>query len=205
MARNLAALMLVAATGSTAWAQDPVLDLSLLTSGPKEGETITVPMIPMPEFGLRAGYLKQRDADDGVWFGGVQVRVPLTEVFTVEGSIEFHSSEFNNGDIEVIQYPVQATLLLFPIPSAPAVSPYVLGGLGWYYTTVDFSGSLSGVSSDTESIFGAHLGFGARVRLGGTTTLSADLRYIFLEPDDDQLDNEEFDTIQLALALSFPF
>lgn len=205
MARNLAALMMVAAMGSAASAQDPVLDLSLLSGAPKAGETITLPGIPMPEFGLRAGYLKQRDADDGVWFGGLQVRVPLTEVITIEGSIEFHSSEFNDGDIEVIQYPVQATLLLFPLPSSTTISPYLLGGLGWYYTTVDFSGSLSGVDSETESIFGAHLGFGARVGLGGTMTLSADLRYIFLEPDDDQLDDEEFDTIQLALALSFPF
>jgi len=206
MRRNLAALVMVAAMGSAASAQDPVLDLSLLGGAPTAGETITLSkLIPMPEFGLRAGYLKQRDADDGTWFGGVQLRVPLTEVFTVEGSIEFHSSEFNDGDIEIIQYPVQATLLLFPMPSSTTISPYVLGGLGWYYTTVDFSGSLSGVDSETESIFGAHLGFGARVSLGGTTTLSADLRYIFLEPDDDQLEDEEFDTIQLALALSFPF
>jgi len=99
---------------------------------------------------------------------------------------------------------VQASLLVNLLPSAP-VCPYVLGGLGWYYTTIDFSGSLSGVDSETDSIFGAHLGFGARLSLGGTTTLSADLRYIFLEPDDDQLEDEEFDTIQLALALSFPF
>jgi len=203
MRRNLAALVMAAAMGSAASAQDPVLDLSLLSDAPKAGETITLPGVPMPEFGLRAGYLKQRDADDGVWFGGVQVRVPLTEVFTIEGSIEFHTSEFNDGDIEVIQYPVQASVLVFLLPSSP-VCPYVLGGLGWYYTTVDFSGSLDGVDSETDSTVGAHLGFGARFDLGGLTA-SADLRYLFIEPNEDALEDENFDSIQLVLSLSFPF
>ena len=54
-------------------------------------------------------------------------------------------------------------------------------------------------------MFGAHLGFGARFALGGTATASADLRYIFLEPDEDALNDEDFDTIQLVLSLSFPF
>lgn len=200
MARFLTALAMATAMGSVAWAQDVKFE------DPKLNFTGAESVAPKPfasEFGLRAGYIKPRDADDGTWFGGVQVRVPLTSVLAVEGSIEFHSSEFADGDIEVVQWPVQATLLVFLMPEAQ-VCPYLLGGLGWYYTTTDFSGSLSGVDSETESMVGAHLGFGARMALGGAT-LSADLRYIFLEPDDDNLDDEDFDTIQLALSLSFPF
>jgi hypothetical protein len=36
-------------------------------------------------------------------------------------------------------------------------------------------------------------------------TASADLRYLFLEPDEDALQDEDFDSIQLVLSLSFPF
>ena len=202
MSRILTAMALAVAMGTTAWAQEVQFrDPDLNFRGAEKTELI--PGAPGPEFGLRAGYIKPRDADDGTWFGGVQLRVPLTSVLAVEGSIEFHTSEFADGDIEVVQYPVQASLLVFLMPDAQ-VCPYILGGLGWYYTTTDFSGSLSGIDSETDSLVGAHLGFGARVMMGGAT-LSGDLRYIFLEPDDDNLDDEDFDTIQLVLSLSFPF
>lgn len=205
MARILGALILAVAMGSTAWAQEVRFE------EPKLAFTDTVPesldsapiLLGGPEFGLRAGYLKPRDADEGTWFGGVQLRAPFTSVLAIEGSIEVHSSEFSDGDIEIIQYPVQASLLVFLMPESP-VCPYVLGGLGWYYTTTEFSGSLDGIDSETESLFGAHLGVGARFSLGGATA-SADLRYIFLEPDEDALEDEDFDTIQIVLSLSFPF
>ena len=203
MTRILSAVMIAVAMGSTAWAQDVAFGdpiLGYAGSGPVE----TAPKSFGPEIGLRAGFISPRDADDGTWFGGLQVRVPLTPMFAIEGSIEFHSSDFADGEIEVVQYPVQATLLVFIMPDAP-VCPYVLGGLGWYYTTVDFSGSLSGVDSETDSMFGAHLGFGARFDLGGTASASADLRYIFVEPDNDALEDEDFEAIQLVLSLSFPF
>jgi outer membrane protein with beta-barrel domain len=204
MARNLAAVAMAMAMGSAAWAQDVKFSepqLNFMDAHPIEW----APKAPVPEFGLRAGYVKPRDADDGTWFGGVQARMPLTPMFALEGSIEFHTEEFADGDIEVVQYPVQATLLFFPLEGTMSVKPYLLAGLGWYYTTTDFSGSLSGLDSDTTSMFGAHIGFGAQFSLGGTATASADLRYIFLEPNDDNLDNEDFDTIQLVLSLSFPF
>ncbi|HZN62660.1 MAG TPA: outer membrane beta-barrel protein [Planctomycetota bacterium] len=203
MARNLAAAAMVVAMGSAAWAQDVTFtgepEVNFARAEPVEW----APLGLGPEFGIRAGYIKPRDADDGTWFGGVQLRVPLGPVLALEGSVEFHTSEFADGDIEVIQYPVQASLLVFLLPNSQ-VCPYVLGGLGWYYTTTDFSGSLDGLDSETDSLFGAHLGLGARLALGGLTT-SVDLRYIFLEPDEDALEDEDFDSIQIVLSLTFPF
>jgi len=206
MSRNLAAGLLVLAMGSAAWAQEEVSlsrDPALTFMG--GGEVEFIPKIPLPELGLRVGYLKERDADKGTWFAGVQIRYPLTDMFTLEGSIEFHTSDFADGEIEVITYPVQASVLIFPLPKTPMIAPYVVAGLGWYYTTVDFSGSLSAFDSQTESMFGAHIGFGAKMSLGGASTVSADLRYIFLEPNSDELKDEQFDTIQLVLSISFPF
>lgn len=202
MTRNLAMVAVILAAAPAAWAQDVQFrDPVVLFTGSESASVISPPL-----FGLRAGYIKSRDADDGTWFGGVQARVPITPLLTIEGSIEVHTSEFADGDIEIVQYPVQASLLVnLPLGTGTSVTPYGLVGLGWYYTTTDFSGSLSGVDSDTTSMFGAHLGFGAQIALGGAASVSADLRYIFLEPNDDALEDEDFDTIQVVLSLNFPF
>src|SRR5262245_53341873 len=208
MVRNVAAAVLVLALGSAAWAQDDLAKYATLDdpqvlytdSGSIEPAS---GLVPVPEFGLRAGYIKPRDADDGTWFGGFQVRVPLGASFAIEGSIEFHTSDFASGDIETVQYPVQASLLWYILPDAP-VCPYVLGGLGWYYTRVSFSGALGSADDEVDSTFGAHLGVGARVNLGGST-LSVDLRYLFIEPNEDALQDEEFDSVELVIAISFPF
>ena len=157
------------------------------------------------EWGLRLGYLKARDADEGTLMGGIQVRFPLGGgMFAIEGSIDVHASDYEDGDIEIIQWPVQVSLLWFILPKAK-ITPYVLGGLGWYYTTVDFTGSLEGIDSETDSMFGAHLGLGARLSLGQSMSLSGDLRYIFLEPNEDALDEEDFDTVEFVVSLGFSF
>jgi outer membrane protein W len=125
-------------------------------------------------------------------------------MFAIEGSIDFHASDYEDGDIEVIQWPVQVSALWFILPKAK-ITPYVLGGLGWYYTTIDFSGSLDGLSGETDSMFGAHLGIGARLLIGQSMSLSGDLRYIFLEPNEDALEDENFDTLQFTVSLGFGF
>jgi len=204
MNRCLMTMAFAAAMGSAAWAQEITPHhptIGFIDAGPVEA----APKPLSPEFGIRAGYFKVRDADDGAWFGGVQVRVPLSEMFAVEGAIELHTSEFEDGEIEVVQYPLQASLLLFLLPQSGPISPYVLGGVGWYYTITDFSGSLSGVDGDTEHWFGGHLGAGARALLGRSLSASADVRYIFLEPDGHNLEDENFDTFQISLSLSFLF
>ena len=202
MQRLLLAAALVTGLASTARAQDfslydpAVMWEALETESGASSEALKEGGIA---FGLRAGYLTMKDADDGTWFGGIQVRIPLGDMFAVEGSIEYHSTEFEDGDIELIQWPVHATLLWFILPKSE-ICPYLLGGLSMWYSTVDFSGSLDGVDGETDSMFGAHLGGG--VRFG---PLSADLRYHFIEPNEDALEDEEFDSFQIVLSYSFGF
>jgi hypothetical protein len=202
MQRPLLSAVLVTGLATTAQAQDfSLYDPAVMTEA-LETES-GVPAGALKEggiaFGLRAGYLTMKDADDGTWFGGVQVRVPLGGMFAVEGAIEYHSTEFEDGDIELIQWPVHVTLLWFILPKSQ-ICPYLLGGLSMWYSTIDFSGSLDGVDGETDSMFGAHLGGG--VRFG---PLSADLRYHFIEPNEDALDEEEFDSFQIVLSYSFGF
>jgi opacity protein-like surface antigen len=148
-------------------------------------------------FGIRAGYLTMKDADEGTWFGGIQARFPVGDMFAIEGSIEYHSTDFEDGDIELIQWPVHATFLWFIMPKSQ-ICPYLLAGLSWWYSTVDFSGSLDGIDGETTNMFGAHLGGG--VKFG---PLSADLRYHFVEPNEDNLEDEEFDSFQIVLSYTF--
>lgn len=165
--------------------------------------------LPGPEFtlGLRAGYLRAKDADEGAWHGGVQARLFLIEHLAVEGSIEFHQSDFEDGDVVTTTYPVQVTGLVFPFPDWK-LRPYGLAGVGWYYTRVDFKGAFSALEDDTVYVVGVHAGGGADYRLGPTASLGADVRYIWL-------DDTEFDAVdvkgsdisywQLTASINFRF
>src|SRR5687768_6687027 len=94
-----------------------------------------------------AGYLKARDADRGTWFGGVNMRLRFARIFAIEGSITAHTDSFQDGDIDVVQYPVQVSALLFPIPDSP-IEPYGVFGAGWYYTRYEFEGALEGLDDE---------------------------------------------------------
>src|SRR5262245_48593165 len=146
--------------------------------------------------GPAGGYLNQKDADRGTWFGGAQARLHFGGMLAAEASITFHQNEYEDGDVTVTQYPLQLTAMLYIIPTGP-IRPYILGGVGWYYTRIDYSGVFSALSDHTEHIFGWHLGAGAELMLGARTSLDADVRYIFLDPDTDQVIRREFNYWQI--------
>lgn len=157
--------------------------------------------------GARAGYLSHRDAEEASWFGGVQARLFLNDWLALEGSVTFHQSEFLDDAVKVTQYPVQATVLLYPFREWQ-VQPYALGGAGWYYTRTTYHDSLSFLDSETDHTFGVHLGAGAELVLTPKMTVNADVRYVFMdEPgvDNSKLEDEEWDFWQITLGLNFGF
>jgi hypothetical protein len=87
--------------------------------------------------GPRVGYMKFFDADEGSWFGGGQVRAYIGTHFALEGSIEFHRDEIDDGMTTVTQYPIQVTGLIYPFKPAE-VRPYGLAGVGGHFTRVEF-------------------------------------------------------------------
>lgn len=154
-----------------------------------------------------AGYLKARDADRGTWFGGVNARFRFARILALEGSITAHTNSYQDGDIDVIQYPVQVSAILFPLPDSP-IEPYGLVGAGWYYTRVEFDGALDGLDDETDRAFGWHVGAGLQVELGRRFAIFADFRWVFMdEPgiDNGDLEDEEFDFGQVTLGASFSF
>jgi opacity protein-like surface antigen len=123
--------------------------------------------------GGRAMYFNPSDGEDN-WHGGAQARLHLGEIFAIEGSADYRKNDF--GDTTVHTYPVQATALMYLLPGK-RISPFVLGGAGWYYTSVDGPGGLS----DTQHRFGLHGGGGLQLMLNRHWSIDGTYRYVWLE------------------------
>jgi opacity protein-like surface antigen len=125
-------------------------------------------------FGGRAAYYKPKDADSGEWAGGAQVRFHFGPVFAVEGSADFRQQRFGGTVVDII--PVQASGLLYLLPGK-VVSPYVLGGVGWYYTHVKAG---SPFNDRTDHRFGPHAGAGLQAWFNKHWSIDGSYRYIWL-------------------------
>jgi opacity protein-like surface antigen len=115
--------------------------------------------------GPAGGTSGRRTPTAGTWFGGAQARLHFAQILAAEASITFHQNKYDDGDVSVTQYPVQLTAMLYVLPVGP-LRPYILGGVGWYYTRFDYSGVFAAVNDRTEHIFGWHFGAGAELMLG---------------------------------------
>lgn len=220
----MATLALLSSLATPAQSQD---GLALESRGPSALATLAYPDVAEPEalnvpvsmaaeplfdkedaaftIGPMGGYLKARSADRGTWFGGVQARFHFARFLAVEAAISFHQNNYEDGDVKVTQYPLQLTAFLYVIPTGP-FRPYILGGVGWYYTRVDYRDAFAVLYHDrTEHIFGEHLGAGAELMLGKTVSADIDIRYIFLNPSNDQVIHRDFNYWQATAGLNFWF
>ena len=144
-------------------------------------------------FGARFAWVT-RDADgdvdvdvDNLRFIGGQMRL-LSARFGVEVSLDHHSESFELLNQKVTEMPIQASLLMRL--GQGRVSPFLLGGPGWYRRKVEaIDGPGDGVST-TE--FGWHAGVGLEVRAGKHFGIHGDYRYTFLDFGDDDDDDEGF-------------
>jgi opacity protein-like surface antigen len=116
-------------------------------------------------------------------FTGGQLRAKLSPHSGIEVSLDRRVQDSVDFSHRVSDYPLQGSFLLFPIQST--VSPYVLGGLGWYTQTVeDLSGTHVVDSVNTHKI-GWHAGFGAELRVAKHAAAHADYRYTFIHFGDN--------------------
>jgi opacity protein-like surface antigen len=160
------------------------------------------------DFGIGpvGGYLKSKGADQGTWTAGLAARLRIIEYVGAEASVTFHENDHLDGNAIVSQIPVQLTAMAYPFPDW-TVQPYALLGVGWYFTRIDYVDALSGLDSETDSLFGVHVGAGANIDLG-LVNLFADIRYIFLDEagiDNSDLQDEEYDSWQVTFGVMFGF
>jgi opacity protein-like surface antigen len=114
-----------------------------------------------------------------VRFTGGHIRLHMSKRTAVELSLDSKTDTSTDSTVRTRDFPVQASLLLYPLKSA--LSPYLLGGGGWYTHRIEQLADKEVVSSATTREFGWHAGFGAQMRLGGHAGMHADYRYTFLD------------------------
>lgn len=125
--------------------------------------------------GPRASYCTPKDADSGQWAPGVQARVHLTPDLGLEASIDYLKNDF--GPLTTVKtIPLQGSLLAYINPGE-IVKPFVLGGVGWYYTMVDGPFGYS----NSASRFGLHAGLGLEIIMNKSLFLSGTYRHVWLK------------------------
>jgi opacity protein-like surface antigen len=123
--------------------------------------------------GGRAMYFDPEDGKNH-WFGGAQVRAHLGDIFAIEGSADYRKNDF--GDTTVHTYPVQVSALAYLLPGK-RISPFLLGGGGWYYTTIDGPNGFD----DTDNRFGLHAGGGLQFMMTERWSVDGSYRYVWTE------------------------
>ena len=135
------------------------------------------------DLGVRGGYQRIADADEGGFLGGAFVRTDWRGVLFFEGALLYNSEDGvddagNRVEVEFI--PVQLSVEVFFLRRDETFCPYILAGAGSYIVRT-VNEALD--DSDTDFDFGWHLGLGLDYVLTEKIFLEADLRYIWLDVD----------------------
>lgn len=154
--------------------------------------------------GGRAAFFRAQDGDSWSTYGGAQLRFYLAKVAALEGSADYRQETFPGTRVDV--FPVQASLLLYLIPGYK-ISPYILGGGGWYFTHVKGPNNFD----ETSNRFGPHAGAGLQVFLNKYWSIDGSYRYAWIEDvqsrEESNLLNKSFSgrghTITAALNFHF--
>lgn len=123
--------------------------------------------------GGRATYYDPKEGQSR-WFGGGQVRLYPSKYLAFEGSADYRRQDTAGSRIHT--YPVQVSALIYPLGHS-RLAPFLLGGGGWYYTTVKGPGNFD----DTQNRFGFHAGGGLQFFLSNRISIDSTYRYIWLE------------------------
>lgn len=104
----------------------------------------------------------------------------------LEVAMDFRSEVRGPLNERIREYPVQASLLLFPVRAR--LAPYLMGGVGWYSQNVTRFVAPTGEFEETEETtrkMGYHLGLGAELKLHRRVGIYGDLRYTKLGMSDE--------------------
>jgi opacity protein-like surface antigen len=125
---------------------------------------------------------------DSVRFVGGQIRLGGGRT-GFELSLDRHSETFEALNEKVVEMPIQASLLVRL--TTGTVSPYLLGGPGWYRRSVEPADGPDDLRVSTTD-FGWHAGGGLEIKFGRHVGLHGDYRYTFLDFGDDEEEDEGF-------------
>ncbi len=152
--------------------------------------------------GGRATYYDPQEGQSR-WFGGAQVRVNPFRYLSFEGSADYRQQETEGTKTHT--YPVQVSASIYPLGHT-RLAPFLLGGGGWYYTTVKGPGNFD----DTQNRFGVHAGGGLQFFISDHISIDSTYRYIWLEDiesRDQNIRDKSFDDNghMMTAGLNFDF
>jgi opacity protein-like surface antigen len=147
--------------------------------------------------GVRGGLYKSNDADNMLLYGGAQVRWKLFPAMSLEGTLDYRASESYPNNRKITSYPLLVSALFYLMPGA-SFSPYVLGGVGWYYSKIEDSSG-----SSTAYTPGFHVGAGLDIPLNPNIVFNADLRYFFLNYGDQKVKDLNANGYIISAGLTF--
>jgi opacity protein-like surface antigen len=154
---------------------------------------LLAPAVPVSAqgFGLgaRFAWVKQdTNVDvDSVRFTGLLLRA-MGSRSGFELAVDRHSESFDLLNQKVTETPIQASLVMRL--SQGSLTPYLLGGPGWYRSRVEPIDGPGASASTTE--FGWHAGIGVEALAGRHFGIHADYRYTFLHFGGDDQKDEGF-------------
>jgi hypothetical protein len=139
--------------------------------------------------GGRMAWVKSdADADvDAVRMFGGQVRL-LAPRLGIEVSLDRKTESSELLNTAITETPIQASLLLRL--GGGRVSPFLLGGPGWYRRSVEALDDPDTRVTTTE--FGWHAGIGLEILASRHFGIHGDYRYTFLDFDEDDDEDEGF-------------
>ncbi len=186
-----------------------VLALSIqpLQAEPVESETNESAQDQSRLFGgARVGYLEVQHVDTGSLNVGFIFGYTFTPVFALEGSIDYHTAEFDLAGRET--YAFQASAYLYPFDKLTHIQPYAVGGVGYYLSRYEFEPFLN-LDDERVGDGGFHAGFGVDVPLsqgsagGGGWRFTTDVRYLFTEKSESA--DIESDGVLVSLGFKAGF
>lgn len=130
--------------------------------------------------GARIGYGKSSGADGSEPSIGLYGRIDLPGPVNLELAADTWKEERSGGAVEAKYLPLQATALLYPLPSV-VVKPYLLGGAGIFLVRTAVT-EAPGLSRDRDAhLFSLHGGAGLEMPLAGVAGLMTEFRYYLCE------------------------
>ena len=172
------------------------------------------------EYGPHIAYTKSAGSDEGNYLVGGHLELRPLPFFGVRGAVDYRSSErfqvgtLDGGTVRVTSVPVTVSGKLY-LPLAPAASPFLMGGGGWYRVHYDYSDVVqraTGFADQSVTTFGWHIGAGLRLGLASNVSLTGEAQYVFVDPQKkldsevrDQIRNLDYNTATFGLGLSVGF
>jgi opacity protein-like surface antigen len=137
--------------------------------------------------GPRVTFVRGGESSDGSQrFSGGALRMGSGRT-AIELAMDYRSATTGDLTERITDYPIQASLLLYPVRAR--IAPYVVGGVGWYSQNVKrfTTAGTSLLDDETTRKMGYHAGFGGELRLHRRVGLHGDYRYTVIRfGDDDQ-------------------